>query len=255
MIELLQVSKRYGGETVVDRVSFLVEAGETLVLLGGSGSGKTTTLKMINRLIEPDSGTILVEGRSVAETPPPRLRRRIGYVFQQLGLFPHLTVAENIGVTPTLLGWEPRRIQKRVESLLELVELDPVGMAARLPHELSGGQAQRVAVARALAAEPPVLLLDEPFAALDPLTRERLQESFCRIRQKLGLTAVFVTHDLVEAMVVGDRVAVMKEGRLLQVGTLSDLASNPADPYVEELLAAPLRQAALVTAKLRGHRA
>jgi osmoprotectant transport system ATP-binding protein len=154
-----------------------------------------------------------------------------------------------------LIGWEPQRIKERVESLLELVELDPVAMARRLPHELSGGQAQRVAVARALAAEPPVLLLDEPFGALDALTRERLQESFCRIRQKLGLTAVFVTHDLVEAMTVGDRVAVMKEGRLLQLGEVADLAANPAEPYVEELLAAPLRQAALVTAKLRGQRA
>jgi osmoprotectant transport system ATP-binding protein len=252
MIELRNVSKRYGQQTVVDRVSFLVEAGETLVLRGGSGSGKTTTLKMINRLIEPDSGTILVEGRSVLETPPPQLRRRMGYVFQRLGLFPHLTVAENIGMTPTLIGWAPRRIAERVESLLELVELDPAAIASRLPHELSGGQAQRVAVARALAAEPPVLLLDEPFGALDPLTRERLQISFCRIRQQLGLTAVFVTHDMVEAMVVGDRVAVMKEGRLLQLGEVADLASNPADPYVEELISAPLRQASLVTAKLRG---
>jgi osmoprotectant transport system ATP-binding protein len=155
-------------------------------------------------------------------------------------------------MTPTLIGWAPRRIAERVESLLELVELDPAAIASRLPHELSGGQAQRVAVARALAAEPPVLLLDEPFGALDPLTRERLQISFCRIRQQLGLTAVFVTHDMVEAMVVGDRVAVMKEGRLLQLGEVADLASNPADPYVEELISAPLRQACLVTAKLRG---
>jgi osmoprotectant transport system ATP-binding protein len=252
MIELLQVSKRYGGETVVDRVSFLVEAGETLVLLGGSGSGKTTMLKMINRLVDPDSGTILVGGRSVVEIPPHELRRQIGYVFQRLGLFPHLTVAENIGMTPTLLGWESRRIRERVASLLELVELDPTMIAPRLPHELSGGQAQRVAVARALAAEPPVLLLDEPFGALDPITRERLQASFCEIRQKLRLTAVFVTHDLVEAMLVGDRVGVIKEGRLLQLGGISDLASHPADPYVGELISAPLRQASMVMAKLKG---
>lgn len=250
MIELHDVSKSYGTHHAVDRVSLRVEAGETLVLLGGSGSGKTTTLKMINRLIDPTSGTIRVDGRDVAVTPPHELRRRIGYVIQRLGLFPHLTVAENIGITPQLLGWEAGRIRERVNSLLEMVELDPATIAARRPHELSGGQAQRVAVARALAAEPPVLLLDEPFGALDPLTRERLQESFCRIRERLRLTAVFVTHDMVEAMVIGDRVGVMKDGRLLQIGTVEDLASNPADPYVSELISAPQRQASLVTAKL-----
>jgi osmoprotectant transport system ATP-binding protein len=252
MIELQDVSKSYGAQRVVDRISLHVEAGETLVLLGGSGSGKTTTMKMINRLIEPTSGTILVDGRNVAVTPPHELRRRIGYVIQRLGLFPHMTVAENIGITPRLLGWEAGRIQERVNSLLELVELDREVISARLPHELSGGQAQRVAVARALAAEPPVLLLDEPFGALDPITRERLQASFCHIRQKLRLTAVFVTHDMVEAMVVGDRVGVMKDGRLLQIGTVQELASNPADPYVSELISAPQRQASLVTAKLGG---
>jgi len=250
MIELQDVSKSYGEHLAVDRVSLQVEAGETLVLLGGSGSGKTTTLKMINRLIDPTSGTIRVAGRDVALTSPPELRRRIGYVIQRLGLFPHLTVAENIGITPQLLGWEAGRIRERVNSLLELVELDPATIGGRRPHELSGGQAQRVAVARALAAEPPVLLLDEPFGALDPLTRERLQESFCRIRERLRLTAVFVTHDMVEAMVIGDRVGVMKDGRLLQIGPVRDLASHPADPYVSELISAPQRQAALVTAKL-----
>jgi osmoprotectant transport system ATP-binding protein len=250
MIEIQAVSKSYRAQTVVDQVSFHVVPGETLVLLGGSGSGKTTTLKMINRLIEPSSGTILVGKRSVQEIAPHELRRKIGYVFQRLGLFPHLTVAENIGITPQLLGWEAARIRARVASLLELVELDPASISARRPHELSGGQAQRVAVARALAAEPPVLLLDEPFGALDPITRERLQSSFCLIRRRLGLTAVFVTHDVVEAMVVGDRVGVMRDGRLLQTGSVAEIVSNPVDSYVKELISAPVRQATLVTAML-----
>ncbi|MCK6591656.1 MAG: ABC transporter ATP-binding protein [Polyangiaceae bacterium] len=246
MIELESVTKRYGDAIVVDRVSFRVEPGELLVLLGGSGSGKTTTCKMVNRLVEPTSGVIRVAGEDVNRVPAHLLRRRIGYVFQRLGLFPHLTVAENIGITPSLLGWDAPRIRARVESLLALVELDPAVMMQRLPSELSGGQAQRVAVARALAAEPPVLLLDEPFGALDPLTRERLQASFDRIRRKLGLTAIFVTHDMVEAMTLGDRIAVMKDGRLLQRGTVQELSASPADPYVLELVNAPRRQAALV---------
>lgn len=246
MIELESVTKRYGDTTVVDCVSFRVEPGELLVLLGGSGSGKTTTCKMVNRLVEPSSGVIRVAGEDVTSVPAHLLRRRIGYVFQRLGLFPHLTVAENIGITPSLLGWDASRIRARVESLLALVELDPAVMMGRLPSELSGGQAQRVAVARALAAEPPVLLLDEPFGALDPLTRERLQVSFDRIRKKLGLTAIFVTHDMVEAMTLGDRIAIMKDGRLLQLGTVQELSACPADPYVLELVNAPRRQAALV---------
>jgi len=250
MIELVDVTKRYGDHVVVDRVSLEVQKGELLVLLGGSGSGKTTTCKMVNRLIEPTSGTIRVGGEDVSRVVSHELRRRIGYVFQRLGLFPHMTVAENIGITPKLLGWEPGRIRERVHTLLELVELDPALIAERKPSELSGGQAQRVAVARALAAEPPVLLLDEPFGALDPITRERVQASFDRIRRKLGLTAIFVTHDMVEAMVLGDRVAVMKDGRLLQMGTVKELASAPSHPYVEELVTAPRRQAALVSSIL-----
>lgn len=250
MIDLEQVSKDYGGQRAVDRVSLRVEAGELLVLLGSSGSGKTTTCKMINRLIEPSSGTIRIAGQDVRDLDGHVLRRRIGYAFQRLGLFPHLTVAENIGITPHLLGWEAARIQARVHSLLELVELDPARMRHRLPSELSGGQAQRVAVARALAAEPPVLLLDEPFGALDPPTRERLQVSFDRIRRSLGLTAVFVTHDVTEAMLLADRVAVLKDGRLLQWGTFRELASQAADPYVQELVSAPRRQARLVQSRL-----
>jgi osmoprotectant transport system ATP-binding protein len=252
MIELSEVTKRYGDAVVVDRVSLRVEEGELVVLLGGSGSGKTTTLKMINRLVEPSAGRIVVAGKDVAEGAPYELRRRIGYVFQRLGLFPHMTVAENIGVTPKLLGWDERRVRSRVDSLLELVELDPRAVRDRRPDALSGGQAQRVAVARALAAEPPVLLLDEPFGALDPLTRERLQSSFARIRKELGLTAVFVTHDMVEALLLGDRIAVMRDGKLLQIGQARELAASPADPYVAELVGAPMRQAAVVADLLGG---
>ena len=250
MIELEHVSKRYGDQVVVDRVSLRVEPGELLALLGGSGSGKTTTCKMINRLIEPSSGTIRVAGEEINRLEGHVLRRRIGYAFQRLGLFPHLSVEENIGITPRLLGWDAARIRARVHTLLELVELDPARMMSRLPRELSGGQAQRVAVARALAAEPPVLLLDEPFGALDPPTRERLQASFDRIRRSLGLTAVFVTHDVTEAMALADRVPVLKDGRLLQWGTFRDLATRPADPYVEEVVSAPRRQAGLVQSLL-----
>lgn len=242
MIELQHVSRRYGSTRVVDNVSFQVAEGETLVLLGESGSGKTTTCKLINRLIEPDEGHIRVAGEDVRQQPPHLLRRRIGYVFQRLGLFPHMTVAENIAITPRLLGWEEARIQARIEALLHLVELDPGQLAERRPQALSGGQAQRVAVARALAAEPPVMLLDEPFGALDPLTRDKLQQSFLRIRRQLKLTSIFVTHDVLEAAVLGDRIGVMKAGRLLQVGTLAELLKTPAEPYVEALLSVPLRQ-------------
>lgn len=251
MIELHQVSRRYGTQLAVNQVSFRVEAGETLVLLGESGSGKTTTCKLVNRLIEPSEGRISIAGDNILTMPEHVLRRRIGYVFQRLGLFPHMTVAENIGITPQLLGWEPSRIRSRVDALLALVELDAATLAGRFPHELSGGQAQRVAVARALAAEPPVMLLDEPFGALDPITRERLQSSFVRIRKSLGLTAIFVTHDVLEAIALGDRIGVMKDGRLLQVGTLTELLTSPADPYVTALLNVPLRQVAQVRALLQ----
>ncbi len=250
MIELQEVTRRYGDTNVVDRVSLHVKPGELLVLLGGSGSGKTTTLKMINRLIEPTSGRIRVAGQDILSTPPHELRRRIGYAFQRLGLFPHMTVAENVGITPALLGWDTSRIRARVDALLELVELNPAEVRERRPDALSGGQAQRVAVARALAAEPPVLLLDEPFGALDPLTRERLQRSFHRIQRQLGLTALFVTHDMAEALLLGDRIAVMRGGQLLQVGSGRELLHAPADPYVAELVSAPLRQARAVESLL-----
>jgi len=246
VIELDRLTRRFGGEVAVDDLSLVVGRGELLVLLGGSGSGKTTTLRMINRLIEPTSGTVRLDGVDTATLTPHELRRRIGYVFQRIGLFPHMTIAENVGVTPSLLGWERDRIRKRVDELLELVELDAGAVRDRLPDQLSGGQQQRVGVARALAAEPAILLLDEPFGALDPLTRDRLQESFLRIRRDLGLTAVFVTHDMTEALRLGDRIAVMHAGRLAQVGAPRELLRAPADDVVRQFLETPRRQAELV---------
>ena len=250
-IELREVTKRWGDAVAVDRLSLRVESGELLALVGGSGSGKTTTLKMVNRLIEPDAGTITVGDRDVTSEPAPQLRRRIGYCFQQIGLFPHLTVAENVAVTPTLLGWDPDRIGARVDALLDLVEL-PRAFGARRPSELSGGQQQRVGLARALAAEPAVLLMDEPFGALDPPTREALQERFQAIRRDLGMTTLFVTHDMAEALALGDRIAVLDRGRLVQVGTPAELLRAPANDAVAFLLATPRRHAERLERLLHG---
>lgn len=246
MIELHNVTKQYGETVVVDNISLAVSAGELLVLLGDSGSGKTTTLKMINRLIDATSGVIRLDGQDVREVPAHLLRRRVGYVFQKVGLFPHMTVAENIAITPSLLEWEPSAIEKRVDHLLTMVELEPATMRGRYPSELSGGQQQRVGVARALAATPKVMLLDEPFGALDPLTRDRLQQSFLRIRREHHLTGIFVTHDMVEALILGDRIAVMRNGRLVQVGTPHQLMAEPANEYVQQMMGTPKRQARLV---------
>ena len=252
VIETVGLTKRYADVAVVDDLSLRVEQGELLVLLGGSGSGKTTTLKMVNRLIEPSAGRIIIDGQDTSTIEAHELRRRIGYVFQQIGLFPHMTVAENVAVTLTLVGWDRARIRRRVDELLELVELAPALVRDRSPSELSGGQQQRVGVARALAASPSVMLLDEPFGALDPLTRDRLQQSFLRIRRQLNLTAIFVTHDMVEALLMGDRIAVMNEGRLVQIGTPRELLQSPADEYVRRLMETPTRQARVVDALLEG---
>jgi len=244
VIELFELTRRWdGGAVAVDRVSLRVEAGELLVLLGGSGSGKTTTLRMINRLIEPSSGRVEIDGRDVSTLPPHVLRRTIGYVFQAIGLFPHLTVGDNVGITPRLLGWEPARIAARVDTLLEMVDLNPAEMRGRYPHELSGGQQQRVGVARALAAEPRVVLMDEPFGALDPLTRGKLQDALAALRKKLGFTTVFVTHDMTEAVLLADRIAVLRAGRIVQLVTPRELVHAPADDYVAQLFETPARQA------------
>ena len=251
MIQAMGLTKRYGAAAVVDDLTLDVGAGELVVLLGGSGSGKTTTLKMINRLIEPTAGSIHLDGVATATLPPHELRRRIGYVFQRIGLFPHLTVGENIAVTPALLDWPEDRTAARVDQLLRLVELDPA-LRDRWPRQLSGGQQQRVGVARALAAEPRVMLLDEPFGALDPVTRERLQTSFLRIRAELNLTALFVTHDMTEALTLGDRIGVMQEGRLVQVGTPHELLTRPATEYVDRMMSTPRRQAEAVDALIAG---
>ena len=247
MIQAEHLTKRYRDKTAVNDVTLSVHVGETVVLLGGSGSGKTTTLKMLNRLIEPTDGEVWLDGTNTTQVPPHELRRRIGYVFQQVGLFPHMTVSENIGVTPKLLKWSPNHILARIEELLSLLDLEK-SLLERQPHELSGGQQQRVGVARALAAHPDVMLLDEPFGALDQITRERLQDSYLRIRKTLSLTSIFVTHDIGEAITLGDRIGVMHHGRLLQLASPSELVANPANNYVRELMNSPRRQAARVEA-------
>jgi osmoprotectant transport system ATP-binding protein len=251
VIQLEHLTRRFAGVTAVDDVSLSVPEGELLVLLGSSGSGKTTTLKMVNRLIEPSSGRFVIDGQDVRDVEVHELRRRIGYVFQKVGLFPHMTVAENVGVTPRLLGWSREKIDARVAELLELVELEP-SLLERRPAQLSGGQQQRVGVARALAAEPSLMLLDEPFGALDPLTRDRLQQSFLEIRRRLGMTAIFVTHDMTEALLLGDQIAVMRAGRLVQLGTPRELVQRPTDDYVSELMQTPRRQAAVFDALAEG---
>jgi len=203
------------GRTLLSNLSLRVQSGETLVLLGRSGSGKTTTMKLINRLIDPTAGELRVEGKPTIEWDPIRLRRRIGYVIQEIGLFPHLTVEENIGVVPRLEGWAAERIRQRARALLTMVGLDADRFAARFPRELSGGQRQRIGVARALAADPPVILLDEPFGALDPITRREIQREFKTLQQELKKTMIFVTHDIAEAFVLGTRIALLKDGQLI----------------------------------------
>lgn len=245
MIDLDSISKTYdaGATYAVREVSLRIELGELVVLLGSSGCGKTTTLKMINRLIEPSSGSIRVDGQDVMQRNPVLLRRDIGYVFQGVGLFPHLTIGENVAIVPKLLGWDRPRIAARVDELLEMVGLAPGDFRNRKPRQLSGGQRQRVGFARALASGPKVMLLDEPFGALDPITRDILQTEFKRIQKNLHLTAVLVTHDMTEALLLADRIAVMKEGALLRVGTPHELLTEPGDPFVEQLMATPKRQA------------
>jgi osmoprotectant transport system ATP-binding protein len=215
-----------GGASLVEDLSFTVGIGETLVLLGRSGSGKTTTLKLINRLLEPSAGEVRVAGERAADLPVTRLRRRIGYVIQEIGLFPHFTVERNIGLVPTLESWPPARIADRVREMLALVGLDAATFGGRYPHELSGGQRQRVGVARALAADPPLLLLDEPFGALDPITRAELQREFQGLEKRLGKGMVFVTHDVREGLLLGTRIGLMQGGRLVFLGTAEEFRAS-----------------------------
>ncbi|MEX2016048.1 MAG: ABC transporter ATP-binding protein [Candidatus Hydrogenedentales bacterium] len=253
MITLDNVSKSFdsGRTHAVRNVSLTVREGELLVLIGESGCGKTTTLKMINRLVEPSDGIITVNGRPVADTDPVELRRGIGYVFQGIGLFPHYTVFENIAAVPRLLRWKSKQIAARVDETLALVGLPPEDYRYRFPSELSGGQQQRVGFARALAVRPPIMLMDEPFGALDPITRAEIQDQVKDIQRDLGLTAVMVTHDMTEAMLLADRVAVMKAGEILQVGRAAELLHRPSDAYVASLVAMPKRRADRLEAVFR----
>jgi len=237
VISIEAVTKDYGGKLAVNRLSLEIGDGEIVILVGPSGCGKTTTLRMINRLIEPTSGVIRIDGRETRGMEVTALRRSIGYVIQQVGLFPHLTVAENIATVPRLLGWSRSRTRARVDELLNLIGMPPADFASRLPGELSGGQRQRVGVARALGADPPVLLMDEPFGAIDPVTRERLQDELLRLQSVLRKTIVFVTHDIDEAIRLGDRIALLDVGgRLAQYDTPEHLLAAPAEAFVEEFL-------------------
>jgi len=246
MIRLTNVSKSFdkGNSHAVKDLSLRVEQGETLVLLGSSGCGKTTTLKMINRLIEPTAGTIEVGGEDITKQDPVELRRKIGYVFQGIGLFPHMTVEQNVELVPRILGWSIKKRKERAHELLQLVGLPSGEFASRFPDELSGGQQQRVGVARSLAADPDYLLMDEPFGALDALSREALQQELLALKEQLKKTVVFVTHDIFEALLLGDRIAILHQGKLEQIGTEKEILAAPATPFVRDLFAKPARQLA-----------
>ena len=245
MITARHLTKSFGPVKAVDNVSFEIKEGENLVLLGTSGCGKTTTLKMINRLIEPSAGSISVNGVDINDQSPEALRRGIGYVLQHNSLFPHYTVAENIAVVPQLLQWDKKRIKERTEELLIKLNLPPAKYLAAYPHQLSGGQQQRVNIARALAADPPVLLMDEPFGALDTITRTNISKEFSEIDEFMRKTIVMVTHDVQEAFLMGDRICLMREGRIVQIGKPLELLFNPSSDFVKEFLSASYLRLAL----------
>ena len=236
MLTLKNVSKTYkGGKKAVNSVNLEIEKGEFICFIGPSGCGKTTTMKMINRLIEPSAGQIFIDGENMMEQDPVELRRKIGYVIQQIGLFPHMTIQQNISLVPKLLKWPEQQRKERARELLKLVDMGPEYLD-RYPHELSGGQQQRIGVLRALAAEPPLILMDEPFGALDPITRDSLQEEFKKLQKTLHKTIVFVTHDMDEAIKLADRIVILKGGEIVQIGTPDDILRNPANEFVEEFI-------------------
>ena len=241
MIELKSVSKAYDGQSVLRDINLTIPTGRFVVLVGGSGAGKTTLLKTINALIQPDRGTVSIDGVATHAIEPHALRRSIGYVFQDVGLFPHMTVAQNIGITPQLLGIDDAEIAERVEGLMKLVAL-PAGLALRLPSQLSGGQRQRVGVARALAAAPRIVLMDEPFGALDPVSRGKLADDYRTLHRHLGLTSVLVTHDVTEAVLLADRIVVLADGEIVADGVPGALLQGHEDPRVNALFDAPRRQ-------------
>jgi len=238
MIAIGNIVKSYDGVAVVDRVDLTIAAHSVCAIVGTSGSGKTTLLRMINRLVEPDQGNIHIDGEDIRAVPAHVLRRRIGYAIQGHGLFPHWNVAQNIGAVPHLLKWNAREIAARVDELLTLFQLDPSQFRTRMPHELSGGQQQRIGVARALAAKPNILLMDEPFGALDPVIRAKAQEDLHKIQQRFGTTIVLVTHDMEEAIRLGDRIAVMDKGKIVQCAAPADIIAHPANSFVQELIGA-----------------
>lgn len=252
MIKFDHVHKTYpNGLKAVQDISLEIEEGETLVLLGTSGSGKTTTMKMVNRLIELTNGCIFVDDIDIMEQDPIELRRKIGYAIQHIGLFPHMTIAENIAVVPKLLKWSEKQVDKRIDELLDLVGLEPEQFRSRYPDQLSGGQKQRIGVARALAADPPIVLMDEPFGALDPITREQLQNEFIELETEIKKTIIFVTHDVFEAVKMGDRIALLDAGVLQQLASPVELIENPANEFVDQFLGQHRFQLSLLTRTLK----
>ena len=254
MIEIDDITKSYDGTVVVDQVNLTIEPRSISVIVGTSGSGKTTLMRMINKLVEPTSGHIRIDGEDISGIPAYELRRRIGYAIQGHGLFPHRTVGQNVATVPKLLGWDKTKTANRVDELLNLFQLDPAEFRDRLPHELSGGQQQRVGVARALAASPNILLMDEPYGALDPVIRAKAQEDLLAIQHKMGTTIVLVTHDMEEAIHLGDKIAVMDKGKLLQFARPAEIIANPATPFVAELIGTSERPFRLLSlAKVADH--